>query len=51
MPYFAVPRYVEFMDQLPKTQTDKIQKHKLRDAGITNATWDREEADYQVRKG
>ena len=51
MPYFAVPRYVEFMDQLPKTQTDKVQKHKLRDAGITPATWDREKTDYLVRKG
>lgn len=50
MPYFAVPRYVEFMDELPKTQTDKVQKHKLRDAGVSRLTWDREQAGYRVRK-
>jgi len=51
MPYFAVPRYVEFMDRLPKTQTEKIQKHKLREAGITVNTWDREKTGYRVKKG
>ncbi len=51
MPYFAVPRYVEFMNQLPKTQTDKVQKHKLREAGLTGTTWDRETVNYLVKKG
>ncbi|MBW2284138.1 MAG: AMP-binding protein [Deltaproteobacteria bacterium] len=51
MPYFAVPRYVEFINELPKTQTEKVQKHKLRDAGIATGTWDREKAGYRVRKG
>jgi len=51
MPYFAVPQYVEFMNELPKTQTEKVQKHKLREAGITADTWDREKANYQVKKG
>ncbi|GIX47406.1 MAG: hypothetical protein KatS3mg131_1617 [Candidatus Tectimicrobiota bacterium] len=50
MPYFAVPRYVEFVDALPKTPTEKIQKHKLREAGITPATWDREKAGYRLRR-
>jgi crotonobetaine/carnitine-CoA ligase len=50
MPYFAVPRYVEFVVLLPKTPTEKIQKHKLRDAGVTSTTWDREAAGYQVRR-
>ena len=51
MPYFAVPQYVEFINELPKTQTEKVQKHKLREAGITTDTWDREKANYQVKKG
>ena len=42
MPRFAVPRYIEFVDALPKTPTSKLQKHRLRDAGITPNTWDRE---------
>jgi crotonobetaine/carnitine-CoA ligase len=50
MPYFAVPRYVEFVSELPKTPTGKIQKHKLREAGITAYTWDRDTAGYQVRR-
>ena len=50
MPYFAVPRYLEFMDALPKTPTEKVQKAKLRDAGLTAATWDRESVGYQVKR-
>jgi carnitine-CoA ligase len=50
MPYFAVPRYVEFVAELPKTPTEKIQKHKLRDAGLTATTWDREAVGYRVRR-
>jgi carnitine-CoA ligase len=50
MPYFAVPRYVEFAEILPKTPNEKIQKNKLREAGITPNTWDREKAGYQVKR-
>ena len=50
MPYFAVPRYVEFTKSLPKTPNEKIQKGKLRDAGVTEDTWDREKAGYQVKR-
>jgi len=41
MPYFMVPRYVEFLERLPKTPTEKIQKQELRARGITAATYDR----------
>lgn len=41
MPAFAVPRYVEVLDRLPRTPTEKVQKAALRAAGITAATWDR----------
>jgi crotonobetaine/carnitine-CoA ligase len=50
MPYFAVPRYVEFMDRLPKTPTDRVQKNLLREAGITENTWDREKVGYKVKR-
>ena len=50
MPYFAVPRYIEFVSALPKTPTEKIQKHKLREAGLTPDTWDRERVGYKVRR-
>jgi crotonobetaine/carnitine-CoA ligase len=48
LPYFAVPRFVEFLDDLPKTENGKIQKYKLRDRGLTPSTWDREKAGYKV---
>jgi carnitine-CoA ligase len=50
MPYFAVPRYVEYVDSLPKTANEKVQKAKLREAGITLNTWDSEKAGYKVKK-
>jgi crotonobetaine/carnitine-CoA ligase len=51
LPAFAVPRYIEFMDSLPKTPTEKIRKGVLRAAGVTAETWDRVKAGYQSRDG
>ena len=48
MPRFSVPRYVEFVQALPKTPTAKVQKAKLREIGINATTWDREAAGYIV---
>jgi len=50
MPYFAVPRFVEFVDALPTTENGKVQKFKLRERGVTSATFDRESVGYQVRR-
>jgi crotonobetaine/carnitine-CoA ligase len=50
MPYFAVPRFVEFVSELPVTENGKVQKFKLRDRGVTAATWDREAAGYKVKR-
>ena len=50
MPYFAVPRYVEFVKELPKAPTGRVQKNRLREAGITKDTWDREQAGYKVNR-
>jgi len=36
-----VPRYVEFLDRLPLTPTEKVEKYRLREAGVTESTWDR----------
>jgi crotonobetaine/carnitine-CoA ligase len=40
LPYFAMPRYVEFRAELPRNPTGKILKYQLRDEGATPATWD-----------
>jgi crotonobetaine/carnitine-CoA ligase len=53
LPYFMVPRYVEFVDVLPKTPNEKVEKYKLRqqgDAGITSGTWDREEHGVRITR-
>jgi carnitine-CoA ligase len=41
-PYFFVPRYVWITDELPMTPTNKVQKFKLRDAGLPADAWDLE---------
>jgi crotonobetaine/carnitine-CoA ligase len=42
---FAVPRYVEFLDELPLTPSGKVEKFKLRERGVTAAAWDRSGSD------
>ena len=41
LPRFARPRYVELVDELPKTATGKVQRAVLRKRGAATA-WDRE---------
>lgn len=52
MPYFMVPRYVEFLDELPKTPTEKVEKYKLRARAVAelDRVWDRERAGLQVSR-
>jgi crotonobetaine/carnitine-CoA ligase len=38
---FAVPRYVELVDELPLTANGKVEKFRLRERGVTATTWDR----------
>jgi crotonobetaine/carnitine-CoA ligase len=37
-----VPRYVDIVDSLPMTPTEKVEKTLLRERGVTATTWDRE---------
>lgn len=49
--YFMIPRYVRIVDDLPKTPTQKIEKHRLRDIGISRGdAWDREAAGIKLRR-
>ena len=41
IPGFAVPRFVRFVDALPKTPSEKVRKAVLRDSGVTADTHDR----------
>ena len=48
--HFMVPRYFRFIDELPKTPTQKIEKHILRSEGITANTVDRDKLGIIVEK-
>jgi crotonobetaine/carnitine-CoA ligase len=50
MPSFMVPRYLDFVAELPRTPTGKVTKAVLRDAGITATTWDREQAGIRLSR-
>ncbi len=50
MPYFRVPRSIRFVDTLPKTPTERVQKVKLRDEGITADTFDRDAAGIKISR-
>jgi len=50
MPYFMIPRFIRVEKSLPKTGTQRVQKSKLREKGITKDTWDREKAGYKIKR-
>lgn len=50
VPYYALPRYIEFRQTLPKNPQGRVLKYELREEGRTAATWDLEETDIQVKK-
>jgi len=41
MPDFMVPRYVEFLDELPRTPTGRIEKYRLRSQELSASCYDR----------
>lgn len=49
-PYYFVPRYVEFVSDLPYTPTKKLQKYILRKQGVTATTWDLRNSSFKVAK-
>lgn len=50
LPYFAVPRYIEFRTDLPRNPVGRVLKYVLRDEGVTPQTWDREAAGVKIDK-
>ncbi|SDE67022.1 crotonobetaine/carnitine-CoA ligase [Variovorax sp. CF079] len=51
LPYFALPRYVDLLPDLPRTENGKVQKYKLRERGVSAITWDRGPAARPPAKG
>ncbi len=50
MPAYWVPRFVEYVTELPRTESHKLKKNELRDAGITPDTWDRDRAGIKLKR-
>jgi crotonobetaine/carnitine-CoA ligase len=50
IPYFALPRYIEIRDDLPRSPLGKILKRELRDEGVTATTWDADTSGIKVEK-
>jgi crotonobetaine/carnitine-CoA ligase len=50
LPYFVLPRYIEFRDELPRSPVGRVLKRELRAAGVTPATWDVEAAGITFEK-
>jgi crotonobetaine/carnitine-CoA ligase len=52
MAYFMVPRFVEFIDALPKTASEKIEKYKLKKLAEQRRSelWDREKAGIRLKR-
>ena len=49
-PYFFVPRYIELVDTLPYTPTNKVQKYKLREKGVGPGAWDANRAGFKAER-
>jgi len=47
MAYFMVPRFIDIVDELPRTPTSKVEKYKLRTAGPLPTTWDAKAAGWR----
>jgi len=49
LPPTMIPRYLEFVDELPKTPTQKVQKRVLREQAFGPTVWDRKAAGIVLR--
>ncbi|MFN0299197.1 MAG: AMP-binding protein [Burkholderiales bacterium] len=49
LPPLMVPRYLEFVTEMPRTPSNKVEKYKLIADGLTPGAWDREAAGYKLK--
>jgi crotonobetaine/carnitine-CoA ligase len=50
LPFFAVPRYIEVLDDLPRSSVGRVLKRELREQGVTAGTWDRERSGFTFER-
>ena len=49
-PYFALPRYIEFRAELPRSPGRPVLKRELRDEGVSRTTWDADTTGINLEK-
>lgn len=50
VPYYAVPRYIEFRTEFPTNPQGRVLKYQLREEGVTANTWDITHSDIKLVK-
>jgi carnitine-CoA ligase len=50
VPSYAIPRYVEFLDDLPRTAVGRIMKYKLRERPLDERVWDFERLGLRINE-
>ena len=50
LPYFALPRYIEFRAELPRSPVGRVLKRELRTEAVTPGTWDLEKSGITYEK-
>jgi len=45
---FQIPRFIEFVEKLPKSEVHRIMKRFLKERGVSEKTYDREKAGYKT---
>ena len=46
LPRYMIPRYLEVLDDFPRTPTQRVEKYRLRDTALSPTTWDAEAGGY-----
>lgn len=50
LPHYMVPRYIEVLQELPRTPTGKVRRSELRKRGAGPGIWDRKAAGIELRQ-
>lgn len=50
LPHHMVPRYIEFLDRLPRSSTGKIVRAQLKIQAVNAVLWDRKAAGIELQK-
>jgi crotonobetaine/carnitine-CoA ligase len=50
LPYFVLPRYIEYRNELPRSPVGRVLKRELRDEAVTPGTWDVEQSGLTFEK-